>query len=67
MTFKTLRDFDLSGKTVLLRADLNVPVQDGSVTDFTRIDRLKPTIDYLKDHAERVIIVQKAKKIWRIL
>lgn len=57
MTFKTLRDFDLTGKTVLLRADLNVPVQDNKVTDFTRIDRLTPTIKYLKDHAERVLIL----------
>ncbi len=57
MTYKTLRDFNLKNKTVLLRADLNVPVQEGQVTDFTRIDRLKPTIDYLKDHAERVIIL----------
>lgn len=57
MTFNTLRDFDLSDKTVLLRADLNVPMRDGTVTDYTRIDRLKPTIDYLKQNAKRVIIL----------
>ena len=57
MTFKTLRDFDLTDKTVLLRADLNVPVQDGKVSDFTRIDRLKPTIDYLKNKAKRIIVL----------
>jgi len=57
MTFKTIRDFDLNDKTVLLRADLNVPTQDGKVSDFTRIDRLKPTIDYLKENAKRVIIL----------
>lgn len=57
MTFKTLKDFDFSNKTVLLRADLNVPVQEGEITDFTRIDRLKPTIDYLKSRAKRVIIL----------
>ncbi len=57
MTFKTIRDFDLKDKTVLLRADLNVPVQDGKVTDFTRIDRLKQTIDYLKTNAKRVLIL----------
>lgn len=57
MTFKTIRDFDLQNKTVLLRADLNVPVQDGKVTDFTRIDRLKQTIDYLKTNAKRVFIL----------
>ena len=42
--FKTLNDLDLRGKRVLLRADLNVPVADGKVTDATRIERLVPTI-----------------------
>jgi phosphoglycerate kinase len=42
--FKTLDDLDLRGKRVLLRADLNVPVADGQVTDSTRIDRIVPTI-----------------------
>ncbi len=57
MTFKTLRDFDLNEKTILLRADLNVPVQDGKVSDTTRIDRLKPTIDYLTTQNCKVIIL----------
>jgi phosphoglycerate kinase len=42
--FKTLDDLDLKGKRVLLRADLNVPVADGKVTDATRIERIVPTI-----------------------
>ena len=42
--FKTLDDLDLKGKRVLLRADLNVPVADGQVTDSTRIERIVPTI-----------------------
>ncbi|MBV9859275.1 MAG: phosphoglycerate kinase [Alphaproteobacteria bacterium] len=42
--FRTLDDFDLAGKRVLLRADLNVPIKDGKVTDATRIERLAPTI-----------------------
>lgn len=57
MRFHTLRDLDLQGKKVLLRADLNVPRQDGRVTDTTRIDRLKPTIDYLKSHNAIVIVL----------
>lgn len=43
-SFKTLDELDLTGKRVLLRADLNVPVADGKVTDATRIERLVPTI-----------------------
>jgi phosphoglycerate kinase len=42
--FKILSDLDLTGKRVLLRADLNVPVADGIVTDATRIERIVPTI-----------------------
>ncbi len=42
--FKTLDDFDLKGKRVLVRADLNVPVNDGKVSDATRIERLVPTL-----------------------
>jgi phosphoglycerate kinase len=45
MRFRTLEDAgDLSGKRVLLRVDLNVPVKDGKVTDATRIERVAPTI-----------------------
>lgn len=57
MDFQTLRDFDLNGKTVLLRADLNVPAQDGVVRDSTRIDRLKPTIDYLRAQGAKTLIL----------
>ncbi|MHA3980381.1 phosphoglycerate kinase [Halovulum sp. GXIMD14794] len=45
MTWKTLDDMDLAGKTVLTRVDINVPVEDGHVTDTTRMERIKPTID----------------------
>lgn len=57
MNLKTLRDLDLNGKTVLLRADLNVPVNDKAVTDTMRIDRLKPTVQYLHEHNAKIIIV----------
>lgn len=57
MQFKTLNDFDLKGKTVLLRAGLNVPVQDGAVSDFTRIDRAKPTVEQLVASGARVLIL----------
>lgn len=55
--FLSLKDFSLNGKTVLLRADLNVPAQRGKVTDTTRIDRLKPTIDFLCEAGARVLIL----------
>ena len=45
MAWKTLDDIDLGGKVVLTRVDLNVPMEDGRVTDATRIERIKPTVD----------------------
>merc|ERR1711969_137627 len=44
MAWKTLDDMELSGKRVLTRVDLNVPMDDGRVTDATRIDRIVPTL-----------------------
>ena len=44
MGWKTLDDMDLDGKRVLVRVDINVPVEDGRVTDTTRIDRIVPTV-----------------------
>ncbi|MCR9114846.1 MAG: phosphoglycerate kinase [Rhodobacteraceae bacterium] len=45
MGWKTLDDMDLAGKTVLTRVDINVPVENGQVTDTTRLDRIVPTIN----------------------
>jgi phosphoglycerate kinase len=55
--FRTLDDIDVRGKLVLLRADLNVPVKDGVVTDATRIDRLAPTIATLIEKDAKVIVM----------
>jgi phosphoglycerate kinase len=57
MAFRTLDDVDVSGKRVLLRADLNVPVRDGAITDLTRLERLTPTIRELSERGAKVIIV----------
>lgn len=57
MDFQSIKDMDLNGKRVLLRADLNVPAQRGKVMDTTRIDRLKPTIDYLRNAGAKVLIL----------
>ncbi|MEE3072565.1 MAG: phosphoglycerate kinase, partial [Pseudomonadota bacterium] len=45
MAWKTLDEMDLNGKRVVTRVDINVPMKDGVVTDATRIERIKPTID----------------------
>jgi phosphoglycerate kinase len=55
--FHTLDDIEVRGKRVLLRADLNVPVKDGRVTDATRIERLAPTIRELAEKGARVIVM----------
>jgi phosphoglycerate kinase len=55
--FRTLDDIDVRGKRVLLRADLNVPVRDGAVTDATRIERLVPTIEALIEKGAKVIVM----------
>ena len=56
-TFRTIDDLDCRGKRVLLRADLNVPVRDGRITDLTRLERLTPTIRELADKGARVIVI----------
>ncbi len=56
-TFKTLESLDLKGKRVLLRADLNVPVADGKVTDATRIERLVPTIREIVKYDGKAILL----------
>jgi phosphoglycerate kinase len=56
MAFRTLDGLAVKGKRVLLRADLNVPVRDGRITDLTRIERLSPTIRELADAGARVIV-----------
>ena len=55
--FKTLDDASVSGKIVLLRGDLNVPMADGRVTDKTRIERLMPTVRELSEKGARVVIL----------
>jgi len=56
MPFRTLDSLDVAGKRVLMRADLNVPVRDGKITDLTRIERLSPTIRELSEKGAKVIV-----------
>src|SRR3989344_6269835 len=48
---------DLKGKKVLLRLDLNVPIKDGEIEDATRLDKIIPTVDYLREKEAQVIII----------
>lgn len=54
--FRTLDGLEVKGRRVLVRADLNVPVHDGKITDMTRIERLCPTIRELSDKGAKVIV-----------
>ncbi|MFK7901421.1 MAG: phosphoglycerate kinase [Nitratireductor sp.] len=56
-TFKTIDDFNVSGKRVLVRVDLNVPMSDGKVSDTTRLERIKPTIIELAQKGAKVILM----------
>ncbi len=55
--FRTLDDLDVAGQRVLVRADLNVPMQDGRVSDPTRLQRLGPTIRELSGRGAKVILL----------
>ncbi len=55
--FRTLDDVDVKGKRVLLRVDLNVPTENGKVTDATRIERQAPTITEIADKGGKVILL----------
>ncbi|WP_299816384.1 phosphoglycerate kinase [uncultured Roseibium sp.] len=58
MAFKTLDDLtDITGKRVLVRVDLNVPMDGGKVTDTTRIERVLPTIRELSGKGAKVILL----------
>ncbi|WP_292288058.1 phosphoglycerate kinase [Marivita sp.] len=57
MAWKTLDDLDLAGKRVLTRVDINVPVENGVVTDATRITRIVPTITDILDKGGTPILL----------
>ena len=54
---RTTDDLDVAGKRIVIRADLNVPVRDGQITDDTRITRFLPTVRSLAERGAKVIIL----------
>ena len=54
---RTVRDFDFNGKTVLVRVDYNVPLENGVVTDDLRVRASVPTIQYLRENGAKKIVL----------
>lgn len=60
---KTIRDFDLYNKKVIIRVDFNVPIKDGIITDDNRIKESLPTINYALEHGAKVILMSHLGRI----
>ena len=60
---KTVRDFDFSGKKVIIRVDFNVPIKDGVIKDDTRIRASLKTINYVLDGGASVILFSHLGKV----
>jgi phosphoglycerate kinase len=56
-SIRTIDGLDVKGKRVLVRADLNVPIENGEVADATRISRVLPTINALRECGAKVIVM----------
>jgi phosphoglycerate kinase len=54
---KTVRDVDPGGRRALVRVDFNVPLEDGTVTDDSRVRAAVPTVEYLRERAARLVLV----------
>ncbi len=57
MAFRSLEELEVGGRRVLLRADLNLPMREGQVSDATRIERLVPTVKALVGRGARVVMI----------
>lgn len=60
---KTIRDFDLNNKKVIIRVDFNVPIKDGVITDDNRIRESLKTIEYALDNNAKVILLSHLGRI----
>ena len=57
MPWKTVEDMDVAGKTVLVRVDINVPMENGVVTDATRIEKIVPTVQDLTAKGAKIVLL----------
>jgi len=57
VSFRRLEELDVRGKRVLVREDFNVPISDGSILDFGRVDAAIPTLLWLHEHDARTIVL----------
>lgn len=60
---KTIRDYDLEGKKVIIRVDFNVPIKDGEIQDDNRIKQSLETINYALEHNARVILLSHLGRV----
>ena len=60
---KTIRDYDLKGKKVIIRVDFNVPIKDGNITDDNRIVESLKTIEYAIDNGAKVILMSHLGRV----
>ncbi|HEX3368508.1 MAG TPA: phosphoglycerate kinase [Candidatus Cybelea sp.] len=57
MPFRRLQDLDVAGKRVIVREDLNVPISEGTIGDYGRIDAALPTLRWLAQHGAKTIVL----------
>lgn len=60
---KTIKDYDLRGKKVIIRVDFNVPIENGKITDDSRIVGALDTIRYAKEKGAKVILMSHLGRV----
>lgn len=60
---KTIRDYDLKGKRVIIRVDFNVPIKNGEITDDNRIQKSLETILYAKENGAKIILLSHLGRV----